>query len=32
MQEDQINDVKLEDLMQEHEDSIPKLKGKQRNG
>ena len=31
MQEDQINDVNLEDLIQEHEDNIPKLTEKQRN-
>ena len=31
MQEDQINDVNLEDLIQEHEENIPKLTEKQRN-
>ena len=31
MQEDQINDVNLEDLIQEYEDTIPKLTEKQRN-
>ena len=31
MQEDQINDVNLEDLIQEHEENIPKFTEKQRN-
>ena len=31
MQEDRIYDVNLEDLIQEHEDNIPKLTEKQRN-
>ena len=31
MQEDHINDVNLEDLIQEHEDIIPKWTEKQRN-
>ena len=31
MQDDQINDVNLEDLIQEHEENIPKFTEKQRN-